>query len=124
MKKFRKTAVLALFMAASVLAIPASQAFNICGGESDLDSFLCAGLLVTLSPVASTFGALDMSSSDDRVVYVNQVREDSAEFVGADGLEAPSALLADAIQQVRQKDAQAVKLSDLQIAEMIVSAPN
>jgi len=93
-----------------------------CGDDNFSAAVFCSALLITLSPIASSTGLVESTSGDNREMMVGQIREDSAEFVASDGLETPSAFLTDAFQSVRANTPAAKNMTDLQIAEILVSA--
>ncbi len=75
----------------------------------------CTFGLSTTLPLITTFGA-----PESKEAYVSQLRDDSAEFVAADGFTPASALLQNAINTIRAQDASNQGVSDLEIARAIL----
>lgn len=121
----KNTAFLGMvILAASFNAGSALANDGTCGNESVPGMIFCSAMLVTSSPLASTIGLIESTTGQNKEALVGQIREDSAEFVGAEGLEPPSAFLNEALQSARANTPAAAKMTDLQIAEILLSAPD
>ncbi len=103
-----------------LVLLTVSSAFAFCGDDGNLDDWTCPFLTVTAVTSLLPYAAGE-PSSQNRIAYVNVVRDDAAEFVAAGGAEAASAALQDVIDQVREKDVNARQMSDLAIAKLVAT---
>jgi uncharacterized protein (TIGR02448 family) len=95
-----------------------------CGDNDDSDgpSGMCV-LLLSTGPLGTSIAmSAAMSDNDGREAYVGQVRDDAAEYVGAGGSIAPSALLKNAMDSLREKTSKTVGMTDLEIAKALISS--
>lgn len=114
----KKTILSALVLASVLVGAQMAHAFEITGLviAIPLEASIDVTALV-VAPTATTAGAADM---DDKQAYFAQLRDDAVEQVADGG--APSAILADAIQQIRTQTGTTASDSDLALD--IVKAMN
>jgi hypothetical protein len=114
-----------LGIGALVLTLSAGSAIasdGPCGDQGEAGTAGCTALIITLSPVASTFGLIVTSRSENREAYVSQVRDDAVEYVGFGGAVVPTALLKDAMTEIREKSPATTQMTDLEIAKVLTSS--
>ena len=108
-------ALTGILLLTATTALADCSVWNNHGQNTDGDCILLTSSLVTIAPTL----APSSSVRQDRVVYVGMVREDAAEFVGADGQEVAGAMLQSVMDQVREKAPVAAEMSDLELAKFI-----
>jgi hypothetical protein len=120
MKKFGIVLVLASMALTSI----AQADLGNCARFED-DSIGCISLLTALAssgPVGTSIGLTSaFSNYDGKAAYVAQLRDDSAQYVAADGSAPATALLQDAIQTIRAQDANTQSMSDREVAIQLLS---
>lgn len=104
-----------------LVLLTATSAYASCGDDGTLQGNDCLLLLSLLTTLAPTIAPSGTTAQQSRVEYVGIVREDAAEFVGADGKATADAMLLDVMEQVREKAPATAQLSDLNLAKLIES---
>jgi uncharacterized protein (TIGR02448 family) len=119
---FKKLGLIALLLTAMTTSAMATD--GPCGDQDQMGTFLCGVLFVSLSPLGSTIGVTALTTNHEREVYINQVRDDAAEYVGSAGAATPSAVLKSAIETIRATTTDALGKTDLELAKFVIGSQN
>ena|SRR6185437_7583353 len=121
MKKLTILIMLSMILATAARADILDECVNGAFGGEGSNSPLCLPLMISTLPISPFISTTEGESANDRAVYVQEVRDDAADYVAAGGQHAASALLQDAMNAIRVKYPQAHALSDLQIAKVLLN---
>lgn len=115
LKKLSALLVLMLAMKSTAFAAPCNPDDD----DNETGAVAECVLLMSLGPIGTSIIASTNMNNDNRQVYLNQVRDDAADYIGTNGTD-ESAVLKEAINAIRS-NAKYSGQSDIQIALDLVS---